>query len=166
MKSRPRLSPRLGFAAQVLMGALVGVGLAVIAFPLSVVIEMMLGPGEEGGQFFVGFIGPAIFFPVGAALGVTLAGKWVERRGRFWHALVGAFAAMVVMALIAGPLGMSDLLITVLTALMFLLPPLFAALAHNRFARPTDPLNPYDDGEVDLLKYHDEGWEDHERFIE
>jgi glucose-6-phosphate-specific signal transduction histidine kinase len=120
---------------------------------------LVTDPGGGLADIGFGLVAASLVYPFGVALGVTLVGRRVIGRGRYWHALVGAFIALMVLALIAVPLV--NIVLGVVQALLIILPPIFATLAYRRFSRPTDYLNPYDDDDVDLLKYHDEGWEDY-----
>jgi hypothetical protein len=150
------LSPRLGFVLQVIGGALVGSALTI---PTAMLIAALISPTQGLADIGFALMGASVVYPFSVALGVTLVGRRVLGRGRYWHALVGAFIALMVLALITAPLV--NVLLIVLQALLILLPPLFATLAYRRFSRPTDVLNPYDDDDIDLLRYHDEGWEDY-----
>jgi hypothetical protein len=150
------ISPRLGFALQVIGGVLTGGALTI---PTAMLIAALISPTQGLADIGFALLGASVVYPFGVALGVTLVGRRVLGRGRYWHALVGAFIALMVLALLTAPL--INVLLVLLQALFILLPPLFATLAYRRFSRPTDYLNPYDDDKVDLLKYHEEGWEDY-----
>jgi hypothetical protein len=149
-------SPRLGFALQVIGGVLSGGALTI---PTALFIAALISPNQGLADIGFALLGASVIYPFSVALGVALVGRRVLGRGRYWHALMGAFIALMVLVLVTAPL--INILLVLLQALYILLPPIFATLAYRRFSRPTDTLNPYDDDKVDLLKYHDEGWEDY-----
>jgi hypothetical protein len=150
-------SQRFGFALQVIGGIITG---AALTIPVALLVTALVtDPGGGFADIGFGLVSATLLYPFGVALGVTLVGRRLLGRGRYWHALVGAFIALMVLALISVPLV--NVMLIVVQVLLVVLPPIFATLAYRRFSRPTDYLNPYDDDDVDLLKYHDEGWEDY-----
>ena len=143
--SDPRVVLLIEVAVGVFGGLLVGA-------PVTIVIAPLLGLDLVGGTLL-----STLAYPVGTALGVWIAARRLMGRGKLWQALVGAFIpAMLIAVLATNGMGQFAVLLAFASAL---LPPITAALALNRFSRP-DPIDPYEDEDVDLLKYHDEGWED------
>lgn len=128
------------------------VGGLMLAAPVTAVLMPMLGFGESS------LLAALLVYPIGVALGIWLIGRRVALNGRLWHAVIGAYIPLIIIAMVAAPMQFQP--IALFVAAIAILPPIFAALAFNRFSRPTDALNPYDDDEVDLLRYHEEGWED------
>lgn len=141
------LSPRTILIFEIVGGLIAG---SIFAFPIFILAQALAIPYVEWIMLLI--------YPFVAAVGVRLVGRRLLDRGRLWHAAVGAYVPLMVIALVAAPASFQPYALTI-TAIV-ILPPLFAALSFNRFSRPTDPVNPYDDEEVDLLQYHDEGWED------
>lgn len=135
---------------EILIEALGGLGVGIVlALPIGIILTSV------GVDVFSASLLAVLIYPVGAALGVVWVGKRYEHRGKFWYALVGATIPIMVLALLG--VGVTA---SVLEIGIAVLSPIFAAIAYHRFARPTDPMNPYDEGEVDLLEYHEEGWDE------
>jgi hypothetical protein len=62
-------------------------------------------------------------FALGAAIGVTFAGRWLQQGGSFWLALTGALLALILITVLAqrGLLSISEVQIAVpvITSLVF-----------------------------------------------
>lgn len=148
------MSSRAAFTAQGAVGVVTGIIAATLAAFFAAALT-----ASPLDSFFPLLTG-ALVYPIGAAVGVTLIGRRLDQHGRFWFALIGAFAALMVMALLAGSIGSIEGLLTGIGIVFILLSPIFSTLAFHRFGRPGDaPWDAYDK-DVDLLQYHDEGWED------
>src|SRR5688500_15543771 len=81
------LSHRFGFALQVIGGLIAGAALTIPAALL--VAALVTDPGGGLADIGFGLVAASLVYPFGVALGVTLVGRRVIGRGRYWHALVG-----------------------------------------------------------------------------
>jgi hypothetical protein len=140
------LSPRAALIIEMIGGLIAGL---VLAAPIYVLLQALSVPYPEWIALMV--------YPLATAIGVRVIGKRLLNRGRVWHAVVGAYVPLMIIAIVAAPASFQPY--PIIAAAVIILPPIFAALAFNRFSRSSDVLDDYDD-EVDLLAYHEAGWED------
>jgi hypothetical protein len=149
------LPPRTIFLIQFIAGAAAGLVLAALT---GAILSLLFNPVSSG-MAGLGIVVISLLYPFGVAAGVVLAGRRLDYRGKFWHSLVGAYTALLAISLLAGTVGLGPLLLA-LQVIYIVLSPLFSTIAYHRFGRPLDPPWDSSDDDVDLLKYHEEGWED------
>ncbi len=129
----------MNIALGLLAGLLGGAGGIAIGLLLTRLL-LQLNPRSSGGweDLIFGILAVIVFYPLGAGLAAGLALRRSSRPGMIWKAVLAAYAAEILVMLLADPLGL-NLNTTLLFGLILVLPQGAILLAYwfNRRREPS-----------------------------